>query len=148
MKSLIILILSFTLSVFAEDASDITTKVFEKHDKDGKVNLRMETVYRGKTKILMVVSRLNKQGQLVVTSRSYLVGGNLVMTESDENRDGFFETVAVYDSRTDDMEEFIRQPDGSVKPVSTQTLQTYKKQNEAMTKFWRDTLQSTNNGVK
>jgi hypothetical protein len=50
------------------------------------------------------------------------------MAESDENGDGIFESVTVFDPATDDFEMFIRQPDGSVEPISTQTLEATKKQ--------------------
>jgi hypothetical protein len=73
---------------------------------------------------------------MVVTSRSYLVGGDLVMTEADEKHDGTLQTIAVYHPGTNDMEIFTRQLDGSVKPVSTRTLDAYQKQNAAISEFW------------
>ena len=54
------------------------------------------------------------------------------MTESDEDRDGFFDSIAVYRAGTTDMEVFIRQQDGSVIPVSGGTLAAFKKQNAAI----------------
>ena len=134
-KTLIILLL---FAVFNCYADDITNKVFVKKDQNGKVIFRLEKIYRSGSEIMMVTSRTNLQGALVVTSRSYLVNGNLVMTESDENKDGTFETIAIYNPPTGDMEIFIRQPDGSVKPASTEILQTYKKQNAKISKFWND----------
>ena len=137
MRALLILLLFVAVRGLAADTSDITNRVFERHGtNDGRVDYRVEYVYRGKTKVLMVRSRRNRQGSLAVTSRGYLVGGDLVMTESDEDGDGVFETIAVYRPGTRDMEVFTRQPDGSVKPVSTQTLQAYKKQNAAISEFW------------
>jgi hypothetical protein len=53
------------------------------------------------------------------------------MIESDENGDGFFESVAVFDPVTDDFEMFTRQADGSVKPVSTEALEAIKKKKVA-----------------
>jgi hypothetical protein len=125
-----------TLACFADDTSDITNKVFIKKDKDGNSTFRMETVYRGKDKIMMIISRPNKEGVMAVASRSYLVGGDLIATESDEKHDGTLQTIAVYHPGTNDMEIFTRQPDGSVEPVSTQTLDAYKKQNAAISEFW------------
>ncbi|HVU07667.1 MAG TPA: hypothetical protein VHG89_03895 [Verrucomicrobiae bacterium] len=136
-KIVVALIGIFVTAVcFADDTSDITNKVFVKKDKDGNPTFRMETVYRGKTKIMMITSRPNKEGVMVVTSRSYLVGGDLAMTEADEKHDGTLQTIAVYHPGTNDMEIFTRQSDGSVKPVSTQILDAYKKQNAAMNEFW------------
>jgi hypothetical protein len=136
-RALVIFLLFVALRGLAVDTSDITNRVVERHGtNDGRVDYRVEYVYRGKSKVLAVMSRRNMQGLLAVTSRSYLVGGDLVMTESDEDGDGVFETIAVYRPGTDDMEVFTRQPDGSIRPVSTQTLQAYKKQNAAISEFW------------
>ena len=109
-------------------AGDITTKISERSGKDGKPDLRIETVYRGKTKVMMILSRRNQQGTMVITSRSYLTDGKLVMVESDEDHDGTLESIAVFDPVTDDFEMFTRQPDGSVKPVSTQKLDSIKRE--------------------
>ncbi len=109
-------------------AGDITTKISERSGKDGKPDLRIETVYRGKTKVMMILSRRNQQGTMVITSRSYLTDGKLVMVESDEDHDGTLESIAVFEPDTDNFEMFTRQPDGTVKPVSTQKLDSIKKQ--------------------
>jgi outer membrane lipoprotein-sorting protein len=135
MKTFVIVLLFVAIGCYAGDTSDITSKVFEKTNKDGTVSFRMVTTYRGKAKVLMETFRPNAQGVLVISSRSYLAGGDLVTMESDEHKSGRFDTVAVYRPGTDDMEVFIRQADGSVKPVSTQTLQAYKKQNAAVSDF-------------
>jgi hypothetical protein len=133
MKTFAILFLLCT-SVYGADTTttnivgDITTKVSEHTAKDGKPEFRIETVYRGKTKILQILSRPNKQGTLAVVSRSYFVDGDLVMIESDENGDGVFEHISLHHPGTADFEMFRLQPDGSVKPVSTQTIEATKKQ--------------------
>jgi hypothetical protein len=126
MKILIILILS-CVSLYGSDITtttnivgDITTKISERTGKDGKPDLHIEMVYRGKIKVLRIVSRLNKQGTLAVVSRSYLVDGKLEMVESDDDGDGTLESITVFNPDTDNFEMFTRQPDGSVKPVSTQ----------------------------
>ena len=135
MKTFAILFL-FCASVYGADTittnvvGDITTKLFERTAKDGKPEFRFERVYRGKTEILQIMSRPNKQGALAVVSRNYILGEDF-MTESDENGDGVFELISLHRSGTDDLEMFRRQPDGSVKPVSTQTLEATKKQNAA-----------------
>ena len=120
---------------------DITTTVSERSGPDGRPYLRIETVYRGKSKILQITSRRNQQGTMLVASRAYLANGKLLMTECDDNGDGFFESLAIFEPATDDLEMFIRQPDGSVKPVSTQTLQASKKQNAAVSEFWGQAFQ-------
>ena len=60
------------------------------------------------------------------------------MTESDEHNSGRFDTIAVYRSGTDDMEVFSREEDGSVKPLSTQTLSAYKQQSAAFSNFFSE----------
>ena len=137
MKTLAVLIL-FCTSLYGADivtttnvVGDITTKISERSAKDGKPDLRIETVYRGKTRVLRIVSRLNKQGTLAVVSRSYLVDGKLHMVESDDDGDGFLESIAVFDPVTDDFEMFTRQADGTVKPLSTEALAAIKKKKAA-----------------
>jgi len=130
MKAFVILLL-FCASLYGADTttnktSDITSKVTERERDGGKTHLHWETVYRGKTPILRVL-QTTRDG-VTKTSRSYQVGGTLVMIESDEDGDGRFESVTVVGPGTDDLEMFTRQSDGSVKPVSTKTLQATKKQ--------------------
>jgi hypothetical protein len=145
MRTLAILFL-FCASSYGADTTtttnivgDITTTISQRPGKDGKPSMRIETVYRGKTKVLQILSRRNTQDAMVVHSRSYFASGKLVMTESDKNGSGSFESVAVFDPGTDDFEMCTRQPDGSVKPVSTQILEATKKQmavvNESMRKL-------------
>ena len=128
------MLILFCASLYAADITttntvgDITTKVSERTAKDGKPEVRIESVYRGKARILQTLSRPNKQGRLAIVSRSYLVGGGLVMIESDEDGDGVFERISLYRPGTDDLEMFTRQPDGSLKPVSTEKLVAYKQQ--------------------
>ena len=110
---------------------DITTKISERSAADGKPELRIETIYRGKTKVLRITSHRDKQGKLVVVSRSYFVNGRLEMVESDDNGDGFFESVAVFNPASGDFEMFIRQADGSVKPMPTEDLDVIKKKKAA-----------------
>lgn len=60
----------------------------------------------------------------------------MVAVESDEGGDGFFEQLATYRSGTEDMEVFTRQRDGTVQPVSAQTLAAFKKEHAAISEFW------------
>lgn len=136
MRTLVVILLFVAIGCYAGDTSDITSKTFEKTNKDGKVSFRMVTTYRGKEKVLMETFRPNAQGMLVISSRSFLAGGDLVVTEGDEHKSGKLDTIAVYLPGTDDMEVFTRQPDGSVKPVSTPTLEAYKQQTAAVSNFF------------
>ena len=137
MKLIALFTLFVALSCGAQDTNEVTSKVFEQgRHQDGRPGFRVETVYRGSQKVMQVWSKPNARGVMTVTSRSYFTGGAMVMTESDETKDGVFKTVAVYRPGTDDMEVFSRQRDGSVKPVSAQTLAAYKKQHAAISEFW------------
>ena len=144
MRTFVIILLFVAIGCYAGDTSDVTTKIFEKKGKDGKVCFRMETTYRGKTKMMVEIFRPNAQGVMVISERSYMAGGDLVTTESDQHNSGKFDTIAVYHPGTDDIEVFTRLADGSVKPVSTQTLQAYKKQNAAIADFFTAIWTKTN----
>jgi hypothetical protein len=141
MKSLIIILLFVATGCQAQGTNGITSKVVERDaNKDGRPDFRIETVYRDGQKVMLSWSKPDPQGVLRVSSRSYFAGGDMITTETDEDRDGVFETLAVYRTGTTDIEVFTRQQDGSVTPVSQQTLAAYKKQNAAMTQFWDQTL--------
>jgi hypothetical protein len=150
MKTLALLIL-FCASVYGADTTtttnivgDITTKVFERTAKDGKPKMRTETVYRGGKKILQTVSQPNEQGKLVVVYRRYLVNGNLVMSEYDNDGRGGFKSLFLYQPGTDNLEIFHPQPDGTVKPVSTKHLELIKKQGAVMTEYMEKEFAKTN----
>lgn len=130
MKILVALILSWASLCNADNintnASDITTKVSERERDGGKIRIRLETTSRNNKPILRIL-RTTRDGVTKV-SRSYEVGDGLVMVETDEDGDDLFEQFSLFRPGTEDMEMFTRQPDGTVKPVSTQTLLATKKQ--------------------
>jgi len=129
MRVLAIILLFVATGCHGQDTNGITSKVFERDsDKDGKPDLRVETVYRDGTKVMLIWSKPDAQGVLKVTSRSYLADGKLVMGESDEDGDGTLETITVFTPDTDEFEMFTRQSDGTVKPVSTRKLDSTKRQ--------------------
>jgi len=143
MKHYITIMISwaFVLSCSGADSTDITTRISEiDGDKDGKAEIRSERVFRGKDEILQTLRSTNKQG-VVTTSRLYCVGGDLIMIESDQDGDGFFEQFVIYQPAKKDLEVFIRQRDGTVKPATTQTRDAHKKQDAAITEFWEKSFQ-------
>jgi hypothetical protein len=125
MKPLVILIL-LGAPVFGADTTitnivgDITTRISER-TKDGKMDVRIETTYRGKTKVMMTISRPNREGGLAVQSRSLYADGKLVAAESDEDGDGTLDSITVFSPGTDEFEVFTRLADGTVKPISTRS---------------------------
>lgn len=137
MKALTVFLLFIAVACRAQDTNGITRKIFERdRDKDGKPDFRVESVFRGKERVMKVWSKANPQGVWSVTSRAFYAGGDMVAIEADEDGDSFFETLATYRSVTEDMEVFTRQRDGTVQPVSAQTLAALKKQNAAISEFW------------
>lgn len=131
MKTLLTLLLFCAFAVYAQDA---TTKVNERRNPDGTLRWHIETTLRGKTPILRVYQTF--EAGRTNSLRSYMVGGETVMMEADEDGDGFFETTLVYRPSTSDMEVFTRKRDGSVQAVSARTLAAYRNQNAAMAEFW------------
>jgi hypothetical protein len=135
MKLFTIILLFFALKCDAQDRDFITTKlVFERKATDGKPACRVETVSRGKT-ILFHVSYTIEDG-LTNTSRSYMFGKEIVMSESDSDGDGIFETFSLYNLGKCQTEVFYRERNGSVQPVSPQSLATFKKQHAEINELW------------
>jgi len=146
MKTILILAL-FSVSLYGADitatntAGEITTKVFERTAKDGKPEMRVVTVYRGNARILMTVSVPDKYGKLATASRSYFLGRDFVMSESDEDADGLFENITLFRPSTDEVEMFTRRPDGSVKPASAEKLAAFRQQMAATAKLVAEPFQ-------
>lgn len=138
MKTFFSLLLFAALAAHAEDASDITTKVSERRNKDGSLRWRIETTSRGKTPVLQVYQ--SSKGGVTGTTRSYMAGGEVVMMETDEDGDGVFETIIAYRPQNTGMEVFTRQRDGSVRPVSAQAHAAYKEKLAAITGLWDKAL--------
>lgn len=139
MKTLVAFLMLVALGCCGQDTSGITNKVTEiDRDKDGKTDVRIETLYRGKTKVMMITSRRNQQDVMAVQTRGYLADGKMVMVESDEDGDGTLESVIVFKPNTDTFEMFTRQPDGTVKPVSTQRLDSLTRQSAVASESLRE----------
>lgn len=89
----------------------------------GECSLILKRYFRGKEKIYD--ERLVNPAMRLIT-KGYYVGGKLVMVESDEDGDEFFETVTLFPDDLDKMEVFLRQRDGSVKPMDSDELRKLK----------------------
>ena len=124
----------------AQDAK-ITTTTFTILGKHGKPDIRCERTYRGKICILDTKAEKRPSGDFVPYVRSFSVGDALFI-ESDEDRDGFFETVWFYGCSKDGtaLEVFIRARDGSLQPIPYQQLEKFKEMSAAMLKFWNEAL--------
>src|SRR3954470_23094450 len=94
----LLLWLSLALAGFApvsraQDA-DITNRSVIVPGKHGKPDIRCESTYRGKKCIMRVMSEKRPSGKFVPYARSFQVGHAMVV-DSDEDRDGFFEALAI-----------------------------------------------------
>ena len=121
----------------AADAYGLSSKVAEvDRDKDGKPDVRTEVIARDGAKQMMVMSRADEGGAWKVTARSFYVGSRMAVTESDEDGDGFFEMVVVYREEPEDVNAFVRERDGSVRPAEVKVVDALRKQNAVLTEFW------------
>ncbi len=128
MKTSIAFILLASFACFAQDASDITTEIEVLHrDNNRKNDVRVETTYRGNTEVMVTVYRPNKDGVMALSSRTYFSNGKAVMVESDDDRDGRLKYITVFEPDKDGVEMFTREADGTVKPVSTLSLDAHKR---------------------
>jgi len=131
------LVLVTILAGRANDAYGLSTKMTEvDSDKDGQPDVRMEVISRHGAKQMMVMSRADESGAWKVTARSFYVGPHMAVTESDEDGDGFFEMVAVYREDPEDVNAFLRERDGSVRPSEAKMVEALRKQNALLTEFW------------
>ena len=129
-----IMILLAATCGMAQNANDPIREVSERdRDKDGKPDFRVESFSRDGQRLMTVYSRLTPQGTWVVTSRAFHAGGAIIATESDKDQDGFFESLVVNNTGTDEMEGFTRQRDGAIKPMPPQALDASRKRKAAIT---------------
>ena len=140
MRSLFIvgfLVLVTILAWRANDADGLNAKMTEADsDKDGRPDVRVEVISRDGAKQMMVTSRADESGAWKVTARSFYVGPHMAVIESDEDGDGFFEMVAVYREDPEDVNAFVRERDGSVRPSEANMVEALRKQNAVLTEFW------------
>ncbi len=139
LRSLLILLLSCTLSGASEDKAadspEITTKVFD-HDYDGgKRHSHTEVFYRrGNAHHVLMITRTTEAG-VTKTVRAYHIG-DIVVMEVDDDGDGFYETLLIENTKTDDLELFSRRADGTVWPADAKKLALSKEQHSDIRKFW------------
>lgn len=120
----------------AYDTTDLTTDVVVVRG-NAQIISQTETTYRGNTPIMVTVSRPHISGAMVVDYRIYLLGTNFFFVEG--KNDAGLSAFALFHINTDssksgtkdEIEMFIRQPDGTVKPASTPDIESYRKECEA-----------------
>jgi hypothetical protein len=132
-----LLLVVLVAAASAAEADGLSSKVAEvDRDKDGKPDVRMEVASRDGVKQMMVMSRADESGAWKVTARSFYVGPHMAVTESDEDGDGFFEMVAVYREDPEDVNAFVRERDGAVRPAEAKMVDALRKQDALLTEFW------------
>lgn len=130
----------------AAEVDGLSTKMAEvDSDKDGRPDVRTEVVSRDGQKQMMVMSRADKSGEWKVTARSFYVGSHMAVTEADEDGDGFFEMVVVYREDPKDVNAFVRERDGSVRPAEVKVIEMLRKQDAVLTEFWSKTKKDPEN---
>ena len=121
----------------AQEDTTITSVVAP--GKGGRPDIRCDSTYRGKKCIMRVFSEKRISGEFVAYARSFQIA-HAMLTESDEDRDGFFETLAIIDD-TDGrsfVEVFKREHDGSVHPVTPEELKKTQESFDRMAAFWKE----------
>jgi hypothetical protein len=66
LKTLLVIVMFAAIGCFANETNNVTSKVHEFKDKQGKCVGSYEDFFRGKDKIMMTFSSVNSQGQMVV----------------------------------------------------------------------------------
>jgi hypothetical protein len=129
MRSLLLLFLLCAHSYGADNKShetpEVTSEVFERDLNGGKTHYRIETFSRGKDRVLRIFRKT--EAGVTTTTRSYMVG-DIMVIEGDEH-------LIVQNTKTNQLEMFSRQPDGSVRPVDATTLAVTREQFEELSKF-------------
>jgi hypothetical protein len=70
------------------------------------------------------------------------------VTEADEDGDGFFEMVVVYREDPKDVNAFVRERDGSVRPAEVKVVEMLRKQDVVLSEFWSKTVRDPENFVE
>jgi hypothetical protein len=138
---LLLTLVAYAFVCRAQDA-DITTKSLVISGKDSRPDVRCDSTYRGKKCIMRVWLERRASGEFIPYARSFQVGHAMVV-DSDEDRDGFFETLSISEDTNDgrvSLEVFRRDRDGTMHPVSAEERKEMEKCLERIAKFWEEAL--------
>ena len=129
-KSLFVFI--FVIAAIAGDLAIVRT--------DKKTNpetgVTIERTYRGEKCILFEMVEKNRK------TRLYVMDGKSVAAESDEDGDGFYESIMIFDPKGGDFECFIRATNGSVTPMDSAKLQDIKSKKAAADQMLSDFIRT------
>lgn len=111
---------------------DITVKESSYPEK----NMTIKKTYRGSD---VIMQETDIDG---VKTISYSINGKCVCIEADEDKDGSFECISIFDPDTDEFEIFYREKDGSVHPMEPKELQEMRQKTQEAAQAWGDTIQN------
>jgi len=124
------MIITILLSSFLFSCSSVTKRTEDKHlkteIKSGKYYTSKITYRNGKKIMEEVVTEYKNRHS---KTRMIYFNGKLKFIETDEDNDGFFETVLLYDNNIDpsDFEIFIRDKTGEITPLPSVKLKKKQK---------------------
>ena len=130
LAKLLLLVLAVAAAVGAADHAFVRTE----RKLLGDDGVAIEKTYRGETLLMEVIERGNRK------TRAFLVDGSVVATESDEDGDGFFERLTVFDSNGEAFECFTRTTNGLVVPMDPAVMEDLKAKKSAADKELRGLL--------
>lgn len=113
LKCICCVAIALLLPAYAAVILEITTKKESYPEK----HLTIQRTYRGDRCILFEMTAKGK------STRVFTINGKAVAAESDEDNDGFFESLTIFDPETGDFELFKRTTNNLVTPVASETLQ-------------------------
>jgi hypothetical protein len=137
-------LLALCASICQAQDQDITTKSVIASGKNGRPDIRCDSTYRGKECIMRVFLEKRASGDFVPYARSYQVG-HARFVDSDEDRDGFFETLCLSEDANGgrvQVDVFRRERDGTIHPASAEERQKMQNMLESLSRFWKEALPS------
>lgn len=95
-------------------------KIYTKRQNFPQKKLTIERTYRGKHCVLMKMT--DKQRTVI----AFIINGKTIATESDEDGDGFFEEIMIFDPENGDFEKYMRSTNWALTPIDSFDLNELK----------------------
>jgi len=148
MKIVAIFVLLCSLAYAADEKTsripDATQAVLDDDLPDGRGHIHTEIFYRGNTRI-MQFDQKTVAGQ-TKTGRIFILG-DVTVYETEDDGNGRFRSVILFNDKTKHVEGFVVKRDGTVVPFDAKTvpfdantLAATKEQIDAWASFWSETL--------
>ncbi len=111
-----------TTAVFRDNVLISKKQEVSAHD-DGKIDVVFMKLFRDGE--MTYASTFNKAAKNTI--RSYYHDGKMAVSEGDEDGDGFFETMILFDAKEQPVEAFSKTKDGTVTQFTKEKLAELKK---------------------